>query len=145
MPEIRSRAIEILDKAISKIKDVHYENPYHFLSEDDHKCFLYSQLYTMIDPEVCLHSEVSFYDKHDKLAFRPDLSIMLKKEIKYTPHKFNWEVPDDGVIAFVEIKYIRNKSQRNIEEIEKDIQKLKQLLILNPKAKVYLLCCYVSD
>src|SRR5579862_7955597 len=132
----REQVFGIIDDVISELKECYCsasDRRYRFLSEDDFKCYLYARLHEKLygqndpfDCNVALHSEVSFgldgrYDN------RPDISLFFRNYFRDS-RCFNFKCPGESVVAFIEIKFVKSRSQDTLALIDKDAKKLQRLL-----------------
>lgn len=127
------------------------------LTEDDLKCHIFHRIYSFLhiksrtmDSDILgshIHSEVKFYDEHEKLTLVPDITILSPRntsiyhsvEFKISRSRFHnkkygelpsksYEMGGDAII--LELKFCRNKngiSESDIKKYKTDLDKIKRL------------------
>lgn len=87
-----------------------------------------------------VHAEVPWFDEHDKLTLRPDITITDPSRLKVQqppeghPGSKYFAFSGDSIV--IELKYYRSKSgilPRSVESIRKDVEKIKTLIALAHK------------
>jgi len=135
---------DVLKKTTHEIREIYNQKKY-FLSEDDFKCILFSILEKNINDinltkKLSVHSEVSFYGDSKKLKYRPDLSIFKNKHLEFNDKTFDWSISSKGVMAIIEIKFIKKHTKKIFDAIEKDLIKLSMLSESNKNTKMIIFC-----
>ncbi len=88
-----------VNKIIQEIFEEYDKDPLKILTESDLHCMTYKKLSEIIGDYVMLHSEIYWKNQNGKLRYRPDLSIISKKDINlYKDGKFKFEGKIGAVI-----------------------------------------------
>ena len=153
--EISDSLIASIDEKIGEIWSDFKEVRGLILTESDLKCQLYAKLFQI--PEIstpnqteaksikaiAIHTEVPWYNEHNKLAIRPDITILDTKELIIRNNtKLSRRLPSKGfefsgnAIVF-ELKLVREVngiSQRYFKKkIKPDFEKIERLFKLKEK------------
>jgi len=145
-----------IERKIAEIEKEYQQTQGLILTENDLKCLLYKKLMQITklskpietqDQKIyanSIHTEVSWYDKNDKLTIKPDITILepeylsiLSKYDKYKSIKLplpNKEFSFYGKAILFELKFIRNKKgitpkifNNPKNSIERDFKKIQEL------------------
>lgn len=100
----------VITRIINKIETDYQQNQGLILTEDDLKSILYCKLRAIfpkkietMDPGIFaspLHTELSFFDEHKKLKYRPDITILHPRHL--------------SILHSVECDLLLNKNNQNI-------------------------------
>lgn len=158
MPELSQEIKTAINRAISRVKQKFVNNPHIFLTEEDLRCNLYSELLkenvlsrveeTQDNSQsIPVHAEVRWYGENKKLKTRSDLVILEVSKL-ITSDKGFTQLPSKGYgfsgsMAVIETKLRRvngpsdNKWKK---DLLKDINKIRQLqTLVDSEALYYLL------
>lgn len=148
---IGAHLIPLIENEIRNLADSCKETPGLVLTEDDFKCQLTRRLLRLpgadqsyLSEDSCwaspLHSEVPWFDEHDKLTLRPDITITDPSRLKvHQPpegHLGSKYFAFSGDSKVIELKYYRSKSgilPRSVESIRKDVVKIQRLIAIAHK------------
>ncbi len=101
-----------------------------------------------------VHTEVSWYDRNNKLAIRPDITVLEPENLSILErdnHKLKLPIKGcsfSGDAINFELKFIRNKTgitQRTLNSIKKDHEKIRELFkrLHDLKASNKIFCYFV--
>lgn len=157
----------VIENKIAEIEREYQQTQGLILTEDDLKCLIYNKLSQI--PELwqrietkdkhvfakSVHSEVSWFDKNDKLTILPDISILepehlsiLKRNESRLPLPNKQFIVGGKAIIF-ELKFIRNKTGITKKTLEgpvmKDYKKIERLFdkLVSQKAENDMFCFFV--
>lgn len=138
---------KLIEQRIEEIEKEYQQTQGLILTEDDLKCQIcmeLNQIPNLSKPErtnnaqnvyaANVHTEISWYDLNDKLAIKPDITILNPENLSILPSD-KLKLPSKGcsfsgdAIIF-ELKFIRGQNgitQRTIASIEKDVKKIQGL------------------
>jgi len=139
----------IIEKKISQIENEYQKTQGLILTEDDLKCIIYKKLMEISDLSQrrqtqdkkiyakSVHTEVSWYDKDNKLTIKTDITILEPKNLSIL-HKYGNDklrLPSKqfsfvGKCFIFELKFVRNKTgitPATLRKIKKDYDKIKRL------------------
>lgn len=138
---------EIVKNELTKIQNTYSlkESKKRFLSEDDFKCQFFGMIHKSLiennlEDKYSVHSEISFYNKENRLRYRPDISIIENKYFEMGNKSFDWTLDSDGASVLIEIKFIKKANSKVFDNINKDMEKLSLLSNLNEKLKSFMIC-----
>ena len=157
MPEISTEVKESIENAIERVKQKFIRTPHIFLTEDDLRCNLYSEL--IKEDSLCeiiktedgndsipIHAEVRWYGENKKLKTRSDLVILDVSQL-ITSHN-GAQFPSKGYgfrgpMAVIEIKLRRPNGpsdNRWKRDLHCDLDKIKELqTLVDAEAQYYLI------
>lgn len=145
LSESNHQAIQtVVESVYAKAKQI----PGLILTEGDLKCHLFLELAK--SPEFSspvqtqenhilatpLHTEVSWFDKDEKLTIKPDITILSPEHLSIIYERHTCKLPPrkqfsfDGQAFIFELKFIRSWSgftSSKLDEVKKDFQKIKSL------------------
>jgi len=149
-----------IESCIDRVKQKFKEKPDIYLTENDIKCHLFSQLKQCQEfsqeektlnggYSIPIHTEVRWYGKSGKLRYRSDIVIMDVGSLK-VKDKYNIRLPSKGysfnmLKAIIEIKLRRKDGETNnefVKSIRKEIErleKIKEKIKLSDDFPLYLL------
>jgi hypothetical protein len=145
LSELNHNAIQAaIENVYSKAKAV----PGLILTEGDMKCHLFLELSSLpqfsssIQTQegdilaTALHTEVSWFDKDEKLTIKPDITILSPEHLSIFYKRHTRKLPPrkqfsfDGYAFIFELKFIRGPydfTPSKLNEIKGDFQKIKTL------------------
>lgn len=145
MSEVSNSIREAVERAIKRVELKFNHHSHIFLTEDDLRCNLFSELLKedvlssvqRTQDQSCsipIHSEVRWYGANGKLKIRSDLVILDVAQLK-TSNNVLFRLPSKGYgfggsMVVIEIKLRRPNGKSDnefIKLIQKDIQKMKVL------------------
>ena len=156
MPEISTEVKEAIENAIERVKQKFIRTPHIFLTEDDLRCNLYSELIKedylceIIKTEdgndsIPIHAEVRWYGENKKLKTRSDLVILDVSQL-ITSHNGAQFLPSKGYgfrgpMAVIEIKLRRPNGPSDNgwkRALHYDLDKIKKLqTLVDAEAQYY--------
>lgn len=127
---------EDVNKIIQEIFEEYDKDPLKILTKSDLHCMTHKKLSEIIGDYVTLHSEIYWKNQNGKLGYRPDLSIIPKKDINlYKEGKFEFEGKIGAVIF--EFKFGLSSHKDFYESIKKDFDKFMELSKINQDIYCY--------
>lgn len=160
---------DIVEATVEEIEDEYQTTQGMILTEDDLKAIIFSKLsvnYSELiepqrteDPDILapmLHTELSWYDKNDKLSIKPDITILEPEHLSILKGVDGMKLPSKqysfgGDAILLEIKFIRRKNgiiDKDLttppqNTIKGDLDKIERLFRrLEDRGASYKIFCY---